>query len=218
VADPGAAARFLATLTCAFINDPPFRSLYPEPNSYLLHYPVFGGGAFELGTAWRSEDFGACALWYPPGNENDEKALIAVIAKAVAPGRRAEVIALFEAIGEVHPTEPHWYLALIGVEAASQGYGLGAMLLRTTLALCDRDGLPAYPEASNPRNIPFYERHGFRLREFEPRSIFEFVPISRSSAFCSLRSPSVEFFNRISVEPVGGWCGFRTTVRHHPLH
>ena len=169
VADPGAAARLLATLTCAFIDDPLVRWLYPEADSYLLHYPAFvrafGGGAFELGTAWRSEDFAACALWYPPGNEPDEKALLAVIADSVAPGRHAEVFALLEAMGKVHPTEPHWYLTLIGVDATSQGCGVGAMLLRTTLGLCDRDGLPAYLEASNPRNIPFCERHGFRRRE-----------------------------------------------------
>jgi len=44
---------------------------------------------------------------------------------------------------------------LIGVDAASQGYGLSVMLLCTTLTLCDRDGVPAYLEASNPRNIPY---------------------------------------------------------------
>jgi hypothetical protein len=29
------------------------------------------------------------------------------------------------------------------------------------LARCDRDHAPAYLESSNPRNIPFYSRHGF---------------------------------------------------------
>jgi hypothetical protein len=64
-----AAARLLATLTCAFIDDPPARWLYPEADSYLLHYPAFarafarafGGGALEFGTAWHSKDVAAWA-------------------------------------------------------------------------------------------------------------------------------------------------------------
>lgn len=168
VADPWDETRLLATLTSAFIDDPPVRWLYPEPDRYLRHFPVFarafGGGAFESGTSWRTEDFSACALWCPPGSEPDEEKLISVIDGTVPPQRHAEVFALFEAMDGVHPTEPHWYLPMIGVDAACQGGGLGTALLRAILALCDRDSLPAYIEASNPRNIPFYERHGFERR------------------------------------------------------
>ena len=60
-----------------------------------------------------------------------------------------------------HPKEPYWYLPLIGVDPARQGKGLGGALLRHQLAICDRDGAPAYLESSNPRNISLYERHGF---------------------------------------------------------
>jgi GNAT superfamily N-acetyltransferase len=118
--------------------------------------------------------------------------LIAVIADSVAPGRHAEMLALFEAIDEVHPTEPHWYLPLIGVDADSQGYGLGAMLLRTTLALCDRDGLPASLETSNPGYIPFYERHGFRQRE----------------ALCEGSCPPIVLMWRRPAHGPGWWPGY----------
>jgi len=33
--------------------------------------------------------------------------------------------------------------------------------MRYALATCDSDGLPAYLEATNPRNRDLYERHGF---------------------------------------------------------
>ena len=45
---------------------------------------------------------------------------------------------------------------------------MGARLLAPVLARCDRDGLPAYLESSNPRNLPFYERHGFVRRTAVP--------------------------------------------------
>ena len=60
-----------------------------------------------------------------------------------------------------HPSEPHWYLPLIGVDPAHQGDGHGNALMVYALAQCDRDHKPAYLESSNPRNIPFYQRHGF---------------------------------------------------------
>jgi ribosomal protein S18 acetylase RimI-like enzyme len=60
-----------------------------------------------------------------------------------------------------HPTEPHWYLPLIGVDPAYQGLGFGSALLRHALRQCDDDHVPAYLESSSPANIPLYERHGF---------------------------------------------------------
>jgi ribosomal protein S18 acetylase RimI-like enzyme len=64
-------------------------------------------------------------------------------------------------MGRYHPSEPHWYLPLIGVDPARQSQGHGSALMRHALAACDRDGRPAYLESTNPRNLPLYERHGF---------------------------------------------------------
>jgi ribosomal protein S18 acetylase RimI-like enzyme len=35
--------------------------------------------------------------------------------------------------------------------------------MRHATERCDRDGLPAYLESSNPRNISLYQRHGFEV-------------------------------------------------------
>jgi len=74
------------------------------------------------------------------------------------------MLAVFEQMGTYHPSEPHWYLPLIGVDPKYHGHGFGSALLHYTLNLCDRDNKLAYLESSNPRNIPLYERHGFELR------------------------------------------------------
>jgi GNAT superfamily N-acetyltransferase len=64
-------------------------------------------------------------------------------------------------MGAFHPTEPVWYLPLIGVEPEEQGRGYGAAMLRDILWLCDRDAVPAYLESSNSANLTLYRRHGF---------------------------------------------------------
>ena len=62
---------------------------------------------------------------------------------------------------EAHPEEPHWYLPLIGTDPTQQGNGFGSALLDHTLAICDQQNVPAYLEATSPRNIRLYQRHGF---------------------------------------------------------
>ncbi|MFJ8563863.1 GNAT family N-acetyltransferase [Streptomyces sp. NPDC093514] len=67
------------------------------------------------------------------------------------------------AMHEVHPRTPHWYLPSVGTDRGLQGRGVGSALLRQQLADCDRLGQPAYLESSAPANVPFYERLGFRV-------------------------------------------------------
>jgi GNAT superfamily N-acetyltransferase len=71
--------------------------------------------------------------------------------------------ALQDALGTAHPSEPHWYLAALGVDPAAQGKGAGAALMRAGLDRCDREGTPAYLECLE-RLVPYYERFGFEVR------------------------------------------------------
>ena len=61
--------------------------------------------------------------------------------------------------------ELHYYLPFVGVDPEWQGRGLGSAVLSPVLELCDRDGVPAFLEASTPRNRALYERHGFAVSE-----------------------------------------------------
>jgi GNAT superfamily N-acetyltransferase len=58
---------------------------------------------------------------------------------------------------------PHWYLGYLGTRRDRQGQGLGTQMLREVLAGADADGMPAYLESSSERNLPLYERNGFRV-------------------------------------------------------
>lgn len=64
-------------------------------------------------------------------------------------------------LASYRPSEPHWYLAQIGVSAQARGTGVGTALLTSRLAAIDAVGTPAYLESSNERNRSLYMRHGF---------------------------------------------------------
>lgn len=155
----------LDTLTRAFAADPACRWMYPDAQQYRTYFSrfakAFGGAAFAQGSALASSDRAGAALWLAPGSGPDEAALAEVIESSVPEHRQAEVFALFEEMGRVHPTKPHWYLPLIGVEPSRQGRGLGAALLGPMLKVCDAARLPAYLEATSLSSVPLYRRHGF---------------------------------------------------------
>ena len=80
-------------------------------------------------------------------------------------GRLPTMVGALNAIEKQHPPEPHYYLEVLGTRKDRQSKGVGSAVMTTMLERCDREGLPAYLESSNPRNIPFYARHGFETRE-----------------------------------------------------
>jgi GNAT superfamily N-acetyltransferase len=155
----------IATITIAFSSDPIARWFLPDPARFLMYWPqtvkALGGNAFAAGTADSISDCGGVALWLPPDVGPDDEALAAIATEAVPEPDQEEVFGLLEQMGEYHPTESHWYLPLIGVDAAKQGLGLGSALLRHAVNRCDHLDLPAYLEATNPRNRRLYAGHGF---------------------------------------------------------
>lgn len=154
-------------ITLAFAADPVVRWTLPDPDVYRSVMPEvamrFGGNGFAHGSAHIVEGRAGAAMWLPPGVEPDGEGMLELMQKHVPPHILPDALEVFEQMGRHHPPEPHWYLPLIGVDPARQNCGIGSALLRHALAVCDRDGVPAYLESSNPRNIPLYQRHGFEI-------------------------------------------------------
>jgi ribosomal protein S18 acetylase RimI-like enzyme len=151
----------------AFSADPAARWLYPDSHQYRVNFPnfvrAFGGEAFEQGSAYSIDGCSGVALWLPPDVHPNEEAIAELIQRTVCNQRQEEIFALLEQMGGYHPSEPHWYLPLIGVDPGLHGKGYGSRLMVHALSRCDRDKKLAYLESSNPKNISFYERHGFEL-------------------------------------------------------
>ncbi|MGW0332629.1 GNAT family N-acetyltransferase [Streptomyces sp. NPDC003011] len=109
-----------------------------------------------------AEDGSACALWLSvSADEHADEEGPALVREAVDPeNERVELIGRLTA--DVHPSErAHAYLWMIGVSPGRQGEGLGTALITSVLDRCDREGLPAYLEASSARSRALYERLGF---------------------------------------------------------
>ena len=160
----------LKTIVAAFAADPLVRWMVPQADTYLTHaaqmYDNFGGAAFDAGTAFEIDGYAGAALWVPPANDDhsdDGSEVSELLTKIVAEERMEEVGSVLGEMEAYHPSEPCWYLPLIGVDPCHQGRGLGAQLMKHALAKCDEAGLPAYLESSNPANISLYERHGFEV-------------------------------------------------------
>jgi GNAT superfamily N-acetyltransferase len=151
----------------AFGADPAARWTWPDPQTFCEHFPAFvkafGGKAFAHGSAYCVDGHAGAALWLPPDVHPDEDALTSLIQRTAPESIRDDVFAVLEQMGRYHPSEPHWYLPLMGVDPFQQGKGLGAALMRHALVACDRDRSIAYLESTNPKNVPLYERHGFEL-------------------------------------------------------
>ena len=61
------------------------------------------------------------------------------------------------------PKKPHMHIGPLGVLPEMQGNGVGSKLMQACLAYADGENLPSYLETDRDRNVPFYEKHGFKV-------------------------------------------------------
>lgn len=158
------------TLAEAFLDDPFMSWWMPDPQRRRRLLPA---GFALIVDAYRPFDElyvtepepVACAVWMPAGRgltEEQEEQLVTAMVGVVDEDADRLLCAL-ERMAEHHPIEPHAYLFLLGTRARWQSRGLGTALLGEVLRRCDRDGTPAYLEATSPANRRLYLRHGFTV-------------------------------------------------------
>jgi GNAT superfamily N-acetyltransferase len=160
-------------LDSAFQDDPVSGWIFPEEQYRRATHPRLMAAFVDIvmaeGRVDVTEDGSACALWLPvPADGDDEHGAedeFAALREAIDPdNERIELIGRLTA--EVHPAgRAHEYLWMIGVAPGRQKEGLGTALIGSVLERCDREGVPAYLEASSARSRGLYERLGFELVE-----------------------------------------------------
>lgn len=172
------AAHIAAVLGRAFFDDPVFRWIVPDDDRRRRITPeffrIYNTTLLSYDETYIDRNGAGVVLWAPPGrppiddtDDSVEGTMDDLFGVDVA--RLDEIVALLD---EHHPDgPPHYHLQWAGVEPDRQGQGIGSALLTPVLQRCDRDQVPAYLDATSPRNKQLYERHGFRvLDEIAPAS------------------------------------------------
>lgn len=175
-------------LSEAFSVDPLMGCLWPDADRPGMPDPValreFMAAAFEAYIPHGHTyviDGQAAALWAPPGVEPDTSAFAEIFVAYADPDSFESSRANFAAMHELHPEDPHFYLAQIGAADTARGQGLGSILLDRVLSVCDSDGFHAHLEATTPRSQALYTRHGFEtLTEIQFAPGVSLYPMTRT--------------------------------------
>ena len=169
-ADGGDTRPLSLALSRAFRDDPVHRWILPGEFDWALASDAFFAmvmrDLLRHDAVFTNEDCVGAALWVPPYPQPAtwRERLVMAACWYAAIGRRVSQVGVQLArIERAHPVEPHWYLAVLGIDPRHQRRGLGSALMGPILARCDADRVPAYLESSKRSNVPFYERHGFRV-------------------------------------------------------
>jgi GNAT superfamily N-acetyltransferase len=76
--------------------------------------------------------------------------------------RLLEIAYILESKRKAHAPK-HIILKYLSTSPESQNKGLGAQLLQAGIDRAAKAGVSCYLESSNPRNVPFFQRNGFRV-------------------------------------------------------
>jgi GNAT superfamily N-acetyltransferase len=161
-------AAVAATVAAAFFDDPVTRWLLPEEHRRRqLIQPIFElyvAPYVRVGETYLTADGNGAAVWLAPGTQlltaEEEQSFGQALAELVEADveRFAQLAETFE---RYHPTQPLYYCQFLATVPAVQGRGTGSIFLRDMLERADREGMPAYHEATSPRNRALYERHDY---------------------------------------------------------
>jgi GNAT superfamily N-acetyltransferase len=158
------------TMTRAFADDPvwggwafPDRTRAMEQRRAFFRLWI----AMSLRDGWTlvTERCESVASWFSPGTGDDtpeDEARFQSLARDLLGAHAPLFLAGCEVIEGSRPAgERFHFLSLLGTHDAHRGRGLGGALLDASLAIVDREGVPAYLDSTNAANLPFYERRGF---------------------------------------------------------
>ena len=159
-------------LVRAFLDDPVLRWCFPDDRRRGRQFDglfqfLWAGLWSRHHLAYTTDQVSGVAVWLPPDQwrvgPSEQLRLLPRYLSDVGLRDFARVLRGFNLLESRHPHQAHFYLHFVGVMPERQGQGIGTTLLEPMLMRCDREGTPAYLEATTARNRLFYQRNGFRV-------------------------------------------------------
>ncbi|MEW1888061.1 GNAT family N-acetyltransferase [Streptomyces sp. NPDC085659] len=158
-------------LASAYAEDPVWSWLMPRDRDRRLRLLFTAHLAQQVpaGRVWTDGERTVAAVWAEPGAWKLPASYLLRNAGTLLRASRAQLprtAGRLLALEHRHPARPaHWYVEYIGTHADARGTGRGSVVLGGLLERADADGRPVFLESSNSRNLTFYRRHGFEVRE-----------------------------------------------------
>jgi ribosomal protein S18 acetylase RimI-like enzyme len=122
---------------------------------------------FLFGEVVLSNDRNACALILFPDQKKTTAKSIMLDANfaisCIGLSKVRDVLAREAKIRQYHPNKPFAYLWFIGVDPQYHNKGIGSQLLAEVIDDCASRQRELYLETSTLKNIPWYQKHGFKV-------------------------------------------------------
>ena len=119
------------------------------------------------GHVWCGTQYEGAALWSPPNSWTlgllQQVQLLPEFIQLVGIKRLWAVSRVVDAIQAAHPTTPHYYLQVLGVDPTAQGQGWSKPLMQVVLSKADHERMPCYLETATFSNLALYRRFGFEV-------------------------------------------------------
>lgn len=164
---PNDIEKAVSTMVLAFAADPGARWFSPTAELYMQNMTGYARAtvtpAISHDAAFQIGDGLGVVFCLPPGVDVGEATLSEALTPRFPDADQISMRVLAKKSIEIRPDEAHWYLPMMGVDPVCQRLGLGAQLMKTVCEHFDRDGLPAFLESSNPKNLSLYRRFGFEV-------------------------------------------------------
>jgi GNAT superfamily N-acetyltransferase len=179
--------RIAATLTIALADSRWTRWALPDDGRMQrltrLHELDAGHRGVSTGAAWVTDDVAAVAVWEPPERAEgtfplpgDVRAALDRELPYLAADRAAVVRETAAMVDTARPSEPHWWLAHLGVRPTSRRRGLAAAVLAPVLVRCDSEGVQAAAAVVSWANVRFLRGFGFEVT-LETRTTDDELPL-----------------------------------------
>ena len=166
--------RLATVLSRAYYDEPQVRYIMPDEQVRLRLLPNLFRVAIHASQlhdeTYTAQSVDGGALWIGPGSGLTVDRMMRTRVPAIPIQLGSAALRRWVRIGlhlsEVHQRlvrREHWYLLALGAVTPAETESARATLIEPLLSRADSDGRPCYLETFNAKDLPFYERHGFRI-------------------------------------------------------